>query len=88
MGCESRVSPDVYSSVCRPVFNDMGPLAFVKDRRNGLAHGELSFEQCGSDTSVQFLDSLSSVVLSYLDEVVNNFELFLDENVIKKGVRG
>ena len=66
----------------------MGALKLVKDRRNGLAHGALSFVDCSDGVTVVELKKLATAVGDYLKEAVECFVKFIQfeiaNNVEKK----
>ncbi|WP_293348784.1 MULTISPECIES: MAE_28990/MAE_18760 family HEPN-like nuclease [unclassified Microcoleus] len=78
LGLSLHISSDIYRSVKRPFRNDQGALAFIKDLRNGLAHGSLSFAESGEGITVSDLRDLTERTALYLREVVNCFKLFID----------
>ena len=80
LGLELRISPQVYSAVKRPFRDDKGPLALVKYLRNRLAHGSLSFAECGDGITVNELRDLKQRTSDYLREVVAAFRQYLDEH--------
>ena len=73
LGFRLIVSQPVYSAVKRPFRNDLGPLELVKELRNELAHGSISFAQCAEDVTVARLIELKEKTMAYLREVVNCF---------------
>lgn len=78
LGLELRVSPDVYSGVRRPFRNEQGSLTFIKSLRNDLAHGSLSFAECGEGITVGELRDLKDRTALYLREVVIFFKTSID----------
>jgi MAE_28990/MAE_18760-like HEPN len=78
LGLALRVSPDVYSGVKRPFRNDQGSLIFIKSLRNNLAHGSLSFAECGEGITVSELRDLKDRTALYLREVVIFFKTSID----------
>lgn len=78
IGLSLHVSPSVFSSIKRPFKNDQGPLAFIKNLRNNLAHGSLSFAECGEGVTVQDLRDLKDRTAVYLREVVSSFKTSID----------
>jgi hypothetical protein len=78
MGFPLRVSKDVYSSVKRPFRNEQSSLTFIKNLRNSLAHGSLSFAECGEGVTVSELRDLKERTALYLREVVASFKDSID----------
>lgn len=50
----------------------------IKTNRNDLAHGFKSFNDIGKDTSVEDLLAIETRVVSYLREILQNIETYLD----------
>jgi hypothetical protein len=78
LGCELQITESVYQGVKRHVRDQMGTLVLVRDLRNKLAHGSLSFTECGENVSVNDLRDLKNRAATYLREVVQHFQLFID----------
>jgi hypothetical protein len=78
LGFQLTVSPPVYSAIKQPIRDDLGPLALVKQLRNRLAHGSISFAQCAEDVTVGTLVELKDKTVNYLREVVNGFAKYLE----------
>jgi hypothetical protein len=79
LGLTLRLSREVYNGVRRPFRDDKGPLAFIKSLRNSLAHGSLSFVECGEGVTAQDLRALKELTAQYLREVVVLFKTYIDE---------
>lgn len=77
IGLKLVVSPSVHSAVKRPIRDNMGPLALVKNLRNCLAHGSISFEQCAENLTVESLIELRDKIVNYLQEAVNCFSAYV-----------
>lgn len=73
LGLQLVVSQPVYSSIKQKFRDDFGPLGLVKDLRNRLAHGSISFVQCSENESVATLIDLKDKTVNYLGEVVHCF---------------
>lgn len=61
------------------VSRDGAGLKAIKDTRNSLAHGKISFEECGHDTSLDGLMAISAETKVYLDAVLRGIEQFVNE---------
>lgn len=79
IGFEIRLSRGVERDVKRKVRNELGAMALIVDLRNALAHGRLSFVDCGQDDSAGELRTLAGRVAAYLREVVAAFDAFIEE---------
>ncbi|WP_158467780.1 MAE_28990/MAE_18760 family HEPN-like nuclease [Pseudomonas putida] len=51
----------------------------IKDKRNALAHGRLSFEQCGQDTSPEYLSKVHYQTTVYLRSILWSISSYLRE---------
>ena len=74
------ISPAVFKSVKRRVRDDKGCLELVKDLRNRLAHGSLSFRECGEGVTVSELRDIKDRTASYLREVVSAFSFYIQRH--------
>ena len=84
IGCKLSFTKKTFNSIKRPVREDLGPLKLIVNLRNRLAHGSISFEECGqSDTAVE-LRSLSEMVIAYLREFVAAIENYVSERAYLK----
>lgn len=84
LGASSMVSADTMTSAKRHIKDDLGSLALVKNRRNGLAHGSLSFVDCGGEMLYPDMERLTETVIAYLSEVVQSFVDFADGHLTDK----
>ena len=78
LGFQLAVSEPVYSAVKRRFQDDLGPLALVKQLRNRLAHGSISFSECAENVTVARLIDLKDKTVDYLREVVGCFNTYLN----------
>jgi hypothetical protein len=79
IGFKLRVRRATEKGVKRKIRNDLGAMALIVDLRNGLAHGTLSFVECGQDDSAAELRALAESVATYLREVVAAFVSYIEE---------
>ena len=61
-------------------------LVTIKNKRNGLAHGDFTFYDVGKNYTIAELNNFKDETFSYLLEVVNNIELFISKKVYLKQV--
>jgi hypothetical protein len=80
IGCEIKVSKRTYDGVKRIVRDDLGAMALIVSLRNSLAHGRLSFAECGQDDTAAELRILTGNIADYLREVVSIFVSFIEEH--------
>lgn len=77
LGISLNVQSKAYSDAKRPFKNELGALAYIKALRNDLAHGSISFAECGQDISVSDLTVLTARTAEYLRDVLKQFERFI-----------
>lgn len=78
LGFKLVVSKPIYRAIKQPFRDDLGPLALVRELRNRLAHGSISFAQCAEDVTVERLIELKDKTVNYLKEVVDCFTRYVD----------
>ena len=77
LGLTLCISDTVKTGVKRHVRDDKGPLALIRDLRNRLAHGGISFVECGEGATVGDLRTLKGLTAAYLGEVVASFSAWI-----------
>lgn len=78
IGCPLEIDGSVREEAKRHVRDELGSLQLVRHLRNRLAHGLMSFGECGADMTVSDIDPIVSAVLDYLDAVVSGFVRYFD----------
>jgi hypothetical protein len=71
------VPQEVFKAAKRPFRNERNALGLVKWLRNQLAHGEISFAQCGEGVTVEELERLTQLTAEYLKGVAASFESYV-----------
>jgi len=73
------VVPDyLREAVKKTLYDDMRQLELVKYTRNKLAHGELSFVECGERLGIFELKELATTVFAYLEALIAHFDDFIE----------
>jgi MAE_28990/MAE_18760-like HEPN len=80
VGLRLRLSPTVRAAAKRKFRDDLGPLSLVVKLRNDLAHGTISFAECGENETVVGLREISGTTAIYLRTVVRAVEDFIDRH--------
>jgi hypothetical protein len=80
LGCDLTISDAANEGVKRPFRNERGALALIVRLRNELAHGNLSFVECGDGVTVDDLQDLKARTVSYLSEVIACFRAFVSSH--------
>lgn len=78
LGFDLRVRPETNSAIKRKFRDDLGCLQLVKKFRNELAHGSISFAECGENITVGELRDMTNRAVSYMREVVAAFRAYID----------
>jgi hypothetical protein len=73
-----QISADALKGIKRHIRDDKGALALIRDLRNRLGHGSLSFSECGDGMTVPDLRDLKQRTALYLREVVAGFRAYID----------
>jgi hypothetical protein len=81
VGCSLTLQKSTTAAVKRPVRDGLGALQLVKDRRNGLAHGSISFIDCADGVAVSELVNITDSTEAYLREVIASFISFIDTHL-------
>lgn len=84
IGLDLNVGSDINCRVKRPFRDGEGALQLIKTLRNNLAHGDMSFSECGENVTVNELKELKDVTVSYLSVVVERFSTYINEQKFLK----
>ena len=77
LGLQLQIPHDVYQGIKRKVRDDKSALVYIRDARNKLAHGGLSFGEAGGGITVSDLLDLKHRITTYLREVVAAFDAYI-----------
>lgn len=78
IGITIRLSPAVKRKAKMHIRDDKNALRLIRERRNRLAHGQLSFEECSKGDTVQDLVDLKQRTAEYLTEIITSFADFVE----------
>jgi hypothetical protein len=78
LGCNLQVSQSALRGIKRIIRDDKNALGLIKHLRNRLAHGSLSFAECGDGVTVSDLRDIKERTAAYLREVVSAFRAYID----------
>lgn len=77
LGVALNLSREANAGVKRVVRDDLGAMKLIVSLRNKLAHGSLSFVECGQyDTAAQ-LRQIAESVAAYMREIVDAFSFYI-----------
>jgi hypothetical protein len=75
-----------YRTDARKTNNGQG-LKVVKNKRNHLAHGAISFQDCGKERTIEEMIQLKNECLAYIEGILLNIKAFLDNKTyLKKSI--
>lgn len=60
--------------------NKGAELRTIKDKRNALAHGDISFSECGREYTPEDLKKLKSETVTFLKSIMRNIEKFIENS--------
>ena len=60
--------------------DDNGYLKIVKDKRNDLAHGDVSFGDCARDMTLNDLEHIKDEVTNFIQGILVGMKLYFDSN--------
>ena len=63
--------------------DDNHPLCTIKDRRNWLAHGNQSFNECSRDTTIEELKIIKNKSIEYMSFILEHIKDFTDNKKYK-----
>jgi hypothetical protein len=84
LGVSFRIPRKKLSGVKRHFRNELGALEFIKVLRNDLAHGRLSFAECGEGITVEELRDLKDRTAGFLETVVSCFQSAINSKAYLK----
>lgn len=80
LGFALRVRRETYTAIKRHFRDELGCLQLVKKFRNELAHGSISFAECGENITVSELRDIATRTVSYMREVLSAFCVYIDDH--------
>lgn len=81
VGCNLVIQKSTTAAVKRPLRDGLGAMKLVKNRRNGLAHGSISFKDCADQVTADELEQVAVAIKSYLQELLDSFIAFANGRV-------
>jgi hypothetical protein len=66
-----------------PTINITNELLTIKNKRNQLAHGEITFAEAGKEESIEDLFILKNIITHYFDNLMNNIKVYIENQEFK-----
>ncbi len=83
IGINIPLPANLRQKVKQPFRDDKAPIRLIKEIRNKLAHGSLSFAECGNNHVASDFRRLIDIVKDYLNHVINHYEEFINQHGYK-----
>lgn len=83
LGININIPKALESKLKRHIIDNMGSIRAVKVLRNQLAHGNISFAECGERLRAKDFRTLIDVVRDYLSVVINAYDEFIKNEEFK-----
>lgn len=81
LGCTLQISQVAYTAIKHELRDKLGALGLIVKLRNDLAHGSVSFGECGDNVTVAELRDLKERTALYLKDVVFSFKEFITNSI-------
>jgi hypothetical protein len=78
VGCNLVITEQTKRAVKRPERDDLGAMKLIKNRRNNLAHGSISFVDCAEGIAVAELRRITEATGSYLRESIGCYTSYIE----------
>lgn len=85
IGFKLDIPRAINTSVKQPVKDNRGVIQLITYTRNKLAHGEISFSECGDDLTLSAIEQLIRITKNYLNAVIICFEDCLNGHFYRVG---
>lgn len=67
-----------FSEITRKAKRGGSDLLIVKNQRNFLAHGNLTFSECGRNYDINDLKKIKNEVIHYVEDIIKNIKEYID----------
>lgn len=79
IGCNWTIDSQLKRQVKQPFKDDVGIMHYLMDLRNDLAHGNISFCQCGRDVALSDIKRTYFIVHEYLQVIVDAISEYIEK---------
>lgn len=86
MGLRLTIPRAINTAIKRPIKDNKGVIQLITYTRNKLAHGDISFSECGGELTLASINELIDITINYLEAVINCFEDFLDKELYRESM--
>ena len=67
------------SKVFKPYYNELSMMQYIRQRRNDLAHGLITFEEGADNKTYEELKELADCTIQFMEFVVSGYITFINE---------
>jgi hypothetical protein len=78
IGVILNFDPELKAKINKKFRDDKKPIRLIKEIRNKLAHGSLSFTECGQDHVASEFRELINIVKEFLEAVIEHYDTFIN----------
>lgn len=79
IGVNIQLSGSLKQKVLKPFRDDKTPIRLIKEIRNKLAHGSISFAECGNNHVASDFRKLIDIVKDYLTHIINKYDAYINQ---------
>lgn len=79
IGVNITLSASLKQKVLRPFRDDKAPIRLIKEIRNKLAHGSISFTECGNNHVASDFRKLIDIVKDYLKHIIDQYDIYINQ---------
>lgn len=79
LGFKLEIPSVLNTKINKKFKNDCKPIWWIKETRNKLAHGSISFSECGENHVASDLRMLIDIVVEYFEFLIKSFDNFIQE---------
>ncbi len=79
IGLRADISPEIKRRLMAKRKNDMSSLELIRYIRNKLAHGELSFSDCGAEDYASEFRCLIDIIKDFFNGILSSYERYIDK---------
>lgn len=83
IGIKITLSKQLNQKIKRPFRDDKAPIRLIKEIRNKLAHGSISFVECGNNHVASDFRKLIDIVKDYLQCIIDQYDNYIKQHGYK-----
>jgi hypothetical protein len=80
---DSKKITAIFSKYGINISTSMGELKKIKDERNSISHGIVSFEECGRNLSIEYIKTVIDKTYAYFEDIINIVKQYIENTEFK-----